>query len=75
MNEGISWTEAPQDGRVLISYFSMTSNTKSIAAYTAERSGGDLYKFVLSGASSDEDPDYNKDERSIRDDKVEECKI
>ncbi|MFR1207829.1 MAG: hypothetical protein ACLSBG_09700 [Sellimonas intestinalis] len=53
----------------------MTSNTKSIAAYTAERSGGDLYKFVLSGAYSDEDPDYNKDERSIRDDKVEECKI
>lgn len=75
MNEGISWTEAPQDGMVLISYFSMTGNTKSIAAYTAERSGGDLYKFVLSGSYSDEDPDYNKNERSIRDDKVEECKI
>ena len=26
MNEGISWTEAPQDGMVLISYFSMTGN-------------------------------------------------
>ena len=62
-------------GWFLYYIFSMTGNTKSIAAYTAERSGGDLYKFVLSGSYSDEDPDYNKDERSIRDDKVEECKI
>lgn len=57
-------TEAPQDGKVLVAYFSATGNTRPLAEYAADILGADLYEIVPAQPYTADDLNYNKDCRA-----------
>ena len=50
--------QTPTTGKVLVAYFSFTSNTKAYAEKIAEISGGDLYEIVPEVAYGSENSNY-----------------
>ena len=50
--------QTPANGKVLVAYFSFTSNTKAYAEKIAEMTGGDLYEIVPEVAYGDENNSY-----------------
>ena len=48
---------ADRNGKVLVAYFSWSGNTKEMASYIAEKTGGDLYEIVPEEAYPE---DYNE---------------
>lgn len=51
-------TQTSTNGKVLVAYFSFTSNTKAYAEKIAEISGGDLYEIVPEVAYGSENSNY-----------------
>ena len=51
-------TQTPEIGKVLVAYFSFTSNTKAYAEKIAEMTGGDLYEIVPEVAYGSENSNY-----------------
>ena len=51
-------TQAPANGKVLVAYFSFTSNTKAYAEKIAEITGGNLYEIVPEVAYGSENSNY-----------------
>ena len=54
------------NGEILVTYFSVTNNTKKIANYAQEHLGCDIFEIVPSQAYTPEDIDYNSDCRANR---------
>ena len=50
--------QTPENGKVLVAYFSFTSNTKAYAEKIAEMTGGDLYEIVPEVAYGSENNSY-----------------
>ena len=50
--------QTPANGKVLVAYFSFTSNTKAYAEKIAEMTGGDLYEIVPEVAYGSENSNY-----------------
>lgn len=50
--------QTPADGKVLVAYFSFTSNTKAYAEKIAQMTGGDLYEIVPEVAYGSENSNY-----------------
>lgn len=55
-------TSSPEDGKVLVAYFSATGNTKGVAEQIAEYTGGDLYEIVPAEPYTAADLDYGNDQ-------------
>ena len=51
-------TQTPANGKVLVAYFSFTSNTKAYAEKIAEITGGYLYEIVPEVAYGSENSNY-----------------
>ena len=50
--------QTPANGKVLVAYFSFTSNTKAYAEKIAQMTGGDLYEIVPEVAYGSENSNY-----------------
>ena len=51
-------TQTPANGKVLVAYFSFTSNTKAYAEKIAQMTGSDLYEIVPEVAYGSENSNY-----------------
>ena len=52
------------DGNILVAYFSVTNNTKTLAEYASEHLGSDIFEIVPKQEYTNQDIDYNSDCRA-----------
>ena len=56
----------PGDSNILVAYFSVTNNTKTLAEYASEHLGSDIFEIVPKQEYTSQDIDYGSDCRANR---------